>query len=127
MDIVAGGAAWVAAAYGRPRRAPLEDLARVTGAPHTGVPAREDAMMRMLLVPTFLVLASVASSTQVQAALRSDATTVKCCLETSVDDQPPHPFCFNLYVVRARPRRARLRARIACRLIGGRPLHRRAA
>lgn len=87
-------------------------------------------MMRTLLVPTLLVLASVAWSSQAQSAVmaaRPAATTVKCCLVTSVDDQPPHPFCFNLHVVRARPRRARLRARIACRLIGGTPLHRRAA
>jgi hypothetical protein len=78
-------------------------------------------------VPTLRVLASVASSTPVRAAARSVGPTVKCCLETSVDDAPPHTFCFNLHVQRVRPRRARLRARVACRLIGGRPLRRGAA
>jgi hypothetical protein len=83
-------------------------------------------MMRTLLVATLLVLTSVAPSSKVDAAPRPTPTSVKCCLETSVDDAPPHTFCFNLHVVRARPRRARLRARVACRLIGGRPLRRAA-
>lgn len=82
-------------------------------------------MMRTLLVATVLVLASTASSSAAPVASRP-APSVKCCLETSVDDAPPHTFCFNLHVVRSRPRRARLRARVACRLIGGRPLRRTA-
>jgi hypothetical protein len=79
----------------------------------------------MLLVPTLLVLAIMASSAA-HAAARPNRTTVKCCLGTSIDDAPPHTFCFNLHVQRARPRRARMRARVACRLIGGRPLRRAA-
>jgi hypothetical protein len=80
----------------------------------------------MLLVPTLLALATVAPSSPLLAAQRPPAS-VKCCLETSVDDMPPHLFCFNLHVVHRRPRRALLRARVACRLIGGRPLRRSAA
>ncbi|HEV7730966.1 MAG TPA: hypothetical protein VGR62_02345 [Candidatus Binatia bacterium] len=84
-------------------------------------------MMRFVLVPTLLVLVSIASTSPSLAAAPRPGTSVKCCLDTSVDDAPPHRFCFNLNVVRARPRRARVRARIACRLIGGTPQHRSAA
>ncbi len=84
-------------------------------------------MMRFVLVPTLLVLVSIASTSPSHAATPRPGASVKCCLDASVDDAPPHRFCFNLNVVRARARRARMRARIACRLIGGVPQRRRAA
>jgi hypothetical protein len=45
--------------------------------------------------------------------------TVKCCLETSIDDAPPRRACIVLNVrSRVRPR---ARARQLCRVIGGKP------
>ena len=47
------------------------------------------------------------------------AGTVKCCLRVSIDDAPERPACIVLNV-RSKTR-AKARARLFCRLIGGQP------
>lgn len=71
----------------------------------------------MLPLATGTVGAAV-SEPEAEAVSRK-ARSVRCCVDVELDGGAARPLCMVLNV-RARPRRVRVRARAACRLIGGR-------
>ncbi|MCW5889838.1 MAG: hypothetical protein KIT14_04735 [bacterium] len=71
-----------------------------------------------MLVLGALTLPLVVTGTA-HAAVSGKARSVRCCVDVEIDGAPARPLCVVLNV-RSRPRRVRVRARTACRLIGGR-------
>jgi hypothetical protein len=75
--------------------------------------------MRAALLLGFVAFGAALPTT---GAARAAVSTVKCCLQATIDGAP-RDVCIVLNV-RSRPPR-RVRARRLCRLIGGKPLLRR--
>lgn len=71
--------------------------------------------MLVLGALTLTLLATAAAD----AAVSTRARSVRCCVDVEIDGAAPRPLCMVLNV-RARPKRLLVRARTACRLLGGR-------
>jgi hypothetical protein len=73
----------------------------------------------LTLLPLATGTAGAAVSEAGSVSVFRKARSVRCCLDVELDGGAARPLCMVLNV-RTRPRRLLVRARTACRLLGGR-------
>ena len=74
--------------------------------------------MRMVVMVLGLVLGSAPMVAPAEGASRGGQRVTRCCLELELPGVPPGPVCAQVRGLR------HLRPRLACRMLGGRPIGR---